>query len=286
MEVIATVNLPFSDPRSHELSGITWDAARGVALAISDETPQVVEVRPSSDFRSWSLGDVTAVQDVVPWDGEGIALAGDRMFIANERPPRVVELERTGRARGDLVLPEYFRSCRPNRCLESLSAAPDGRHLFTANETSLESDGPAPNVDKGATIHIVRFDLETGARREWRYLTDAVCAAGPAGEVGVSDLAALGSDDLLVMERSYVPNVKNRVRVYRVRLASSEAVRKELVLDVSDLEPSHSFVPNYEGIGIGPRLPDGRRLLLLVSDDNARPDQRRTLLVLAMRRAS
>jgi 3-phytase len=43
-------------------------------------------------------------------------------------------------------------------------------------------------------------------------------------------------------------------------------VRKTLVTDLSDVPALHR-VDNIEGIAPGPRLPDGRRTVVLVSDD-------------------
>ncbi|TQE24396.1 hypothetical protein SipoB123_18505 [Streptomyces ipomoeae] len=43
--------------------------------------------------------------------------------------------------------------------------------------------------------------------------------------------------------------------------------RRTLVADLSDV-PGLRRVDNVEGITLGPRLPDGRRTVLLVSDDN------------------
>jgi hypothetical protein len=293
-EVVAMLDLAADDPRSEELSGIVWDPERRVVLAISDEHPRIVELRPSADFRSWTFGEVMTVEGVTPWDGEGIAMHGKRLFMANEGPSRVVELDRAGRMRAELPLPAHFQSCRTNRCLESLSVTPDGRYLFTSNESTLAVDGPAPTADAGATVRILRIDLETGARREWAYLTDPVCTRGNDGEVGVVDLVALGGDEVLVLERSYVARVANRVRLFRVKLEGADVLaqprleaapppKKTFLFDIADWDAARPFVPNYEGICLGPRLADGRRLLFLVSDNNGHADQRATLLVVATR---
>lgn len=285
LEVLATTDFPLSEPRGRELSGIAWDDRAGAFWAVSDGLPKLVAVRPSADLRAWSLAEEKPVTGIEPWDGEGIAIARGRVFVANERPPRVVELDASGGVIAEMALPEQLRACRTNRCLESLSATPDGRFLFTANESTLLSDGAEGTVTEGAKIHIIRIDLATGARRDWPYVTDPVCAEGPRGEIGVSDVAALSEDELLVLERSYVPEVKNRIRIYRTRLGEDGAApsRRDLFLDIADVDRSKPFVPNYEGIALGPRLPDGRRVLVLVSDDNARASQRSTLLVLAAR---
>jgi 3-phytase len=46
-----------------------------------------------------------------------------------------------------------------------------------------------------------------------------------------------------------------------------QPVHQRLVADLSDV-PGLRRVDNVEGITLGPRLPDGRRTVLLVSDDN------------------
>ena len=292
VQVIASVDL---DPvaSAHEFSGLAWDSRKGVLLAISDRFPVIAEIRPSADFRAWTFGARIAVSGVAPWDGEGIVWLGDQLIIANERPARLVETDRTGKWIRDLPLPEHFSTCRNNRCLESLTVTSDSRYLFTANEAALPSDGPEPSDERGTTVRIARIDRTKGETKEWAYATDPVCAPGPNGEVGVTDLVALDATSLLVLERSYVPNVQNRIRLYRVRLEGEDVLtlpdartvaplRKTLLFDIADLDPARPFVPNYEGMCLGPQLSDGRALLFLVSDDNARADQIARLLVLAV----
>ena len=46
-------------------------------------------------------------------------------------------------------------------------------------------------------------------------------------------------------------------------------VRKVLLLDLAEVDIR---LDNLEGIGFGPSLPDGRRTLLLVSDNNFNAD--------------
>ncbi len=44
----------------------------------------------------------------------------------------------------------------------------------------------------------------------------------------------------------------------------------------------HPLLDNVEGLALGPALPDGRRLLLLQSDDNFSADQVTRLIALAI----
>jgi 3-phytase len=60
-------------------------------------------------------------------------------------------------------------------------------------------------------------------------------------------------------------------------------VQKELVLDLEDivgeLNPEFPTLDNFEGMCFGPRLPNGNRTLILVSDNNFRARQRTAFLV-------
>ena len=121
--------------------------------------------------------------------------------------------------------------------------------------------------------------------------------------MGVSDLMALSSTDLLVLERSYVPGVGNAVRLYRAEFAGDDvvdlgnlgagtvAMEKRLVTEFGDL-PGATVVPraaggprypNYEGMALGPELPGGGHALFIISDDNAREEQVTRILVLRLR---
>jgi len=42
------------------------------------------------------------------------------------------------------------------------------------------------------------------------------------------------------------------------------------------------LLDNFEGLAVGPVLPDGRRSLVLVTDDNGRTDQFARIVVLAV----
>jgi hypothetical protein len=99
---------------------------------------------------------------------------------------------------------------------------------------------------------------------------------------------------LLALERSYTMGVGNRVRIYRLDLAGASdvadreglgdtsftAVRKTLMLDLAVLGIP---MDNLEGMSWGPLLPNGRRTLILVSDNNFSARQITQLLAFEMR---
>ena len=195
---------------------------------------------------------------------------------------------------------------RHNLGLESLTyaASPAGRYLIAANEQALTGDGPTSTAAHGTVVRIVRHPLDGGADRAVAYLTDRVFVDGPDADNGVSELAALTPSHVLVLERAFVRGRGNAVRVYAVdldaaldvtALADARAAApaaKRLVVDLADLpragcatprQPQrHPALANYEGLALGPTLPDGRRVLFLISDDNSRDDQEARVLVLAV----
>ena len=300
--LLTAVDLPFDDPRTRELSGIAWDAQRRILYAVSDTVPIVVPLTPSDDFRVWTLGEPFAVDVPDAWDGEGLVLSGDSFFIANERGPFIYQIDRSGKLNTKVAIPAHFKTAIYNRSLESLSLTPDGRYLFTANESTLTNDGQQPTTASGATIRIYRRELATGAQHEFAYRTDPLFAAGAkGGDMGVSDLLALSATDVLVMERSYVAGVGNWVRIYRAQLDGKDVLdvpalslktpvaKKQLFVDFATIPEAGmaghegKVLPNYEGLSLGPRLPDGRRILFVISDNNANPDLVARVLVLAVK---
>ncbi len=302
MQVLAQIDLPFEDVRSQELSGITWDDSTRTLYAISDHVPVIVPLHAGNDLRSWSFGNSIPVSISDNWDGEGIALLPDGFLIANETGAHIYELERSGRTRRAIDLPSHYASAMRNKSLESLSLSPDGRFIFTANESALENDGSQPTALRGTTVRITRLDRATSATVEFAYRTEPVFADG-GGDMGLAEICALTDQELLLLERSYVPGVGNSIRIFRSSIANAVDVRdvdrlteatpvipKQLVMDLAvaglEVSPARSLTtralyPNYEGMTLGPRMLDGRRVLFLISDDNGKPTQVARLLVLA-----
>jgi len=103
---------------------------------------------------------------------------------------------------------------------------------------------------------------------------------------GVADILYVLSS---VAEGSFSVGAGNTIRLYRYALAGADDVSgvadlddaapvreagKELVLDLDSLVASEGLtLDNIEGMTLGPRLPDGGRALLLVSDNNFTPGQ-------------
>ena len=304
------------------LSALAYDAARDVYYSLVDNErtapARFYTLRVSLErgrLVGVQLVGVTALRDAMgrpftglDFDGEGLALTADgELLISSETEPAIRRFSLDGRFLADLPVPERFPVAprgegQTNLTFESLALGPDGRSLYTATEGPLTADGRAG--DGRARIRILRYAAGAEGAGGFMPAEQYYYAAEPGQ--GVSELAALGDRDLLVLERGFVPGLGNSVRVYQVSVAGARDVAgepslgapglaplaKTLLVDLARCPPGGARHPaaqpnplldNVEGLAPGPALPDGRRLLLLQSDDNFRDDQVTRLIALTIR---
>jgi hypothetical protein len=246
-----------------------------------------------------------ATPPVIPPDPEGIAFderrqqlywssEGERIVKDPSRPllldpwVRVAGLD--GSFRDQYELPPVLSMSqqdtgpRTNNGLEGLTLTPSGTYLFAGMEDPGFNDGNPPSADTGALTRVTRFDVSTGtATAQYAYPLDPISA--PNGDAnGLSDLVALDDDNFLVIERSH--GTHNVARIYRASTAGADnilsrpslagtpptAMTKSLVADLSTM-PQVQNLDNVEGITLGPKLSDGRQVVVLVTDDNFSDDQ-------------
>jgi hypothetical protein len=321
-QAIVPTGTTFAGTTVGGLSSITYDASRDVYYALSDDPSQFQPVRYYTvglavhDGRltdgDVSLQGVTTMlapngQPYAPFsvDPEGLALTQDRRLIftsegvaANLIDPFVRRYELDGTFLSSLAVPDDFlpnadhtRGVRQNLGFESAGVTRDGRYLFTGTENALVQDGPAATVDNGSPARLMRYDLRTGRLdRQWIYQTDPV-AEPPVPPTnfsvnGLVELLPLDDDRLLAMERSFsvgAPGTGNTIKIYEVSLHGAHGMRpvhKKLVLDLDELGIP---LDNVEGLTFGPRLRDGRRTVVLVSDNNFAATQFTQFLLFTMK---
>jgi hypothetical protein len=306
-----TVHALFDLPRmkiTQSLSATAFDPGTRTLFALPDKDPMIVPLVGNADFTSFTVGTplpLTGRTDTA-WDGEGLVrIDGGYVAVTVETEPRFERFDGAGKRTGAVALPAHFAMQAPgNKGMESLTLSPSGRFLFTANEAALTIDGLPPTKTRGTTIRILKRDLTTSTDIELAYRTEPLGAGGASGDMGVSELAALDDDTLLVLERGFQVDYGNTVRIFRVDLRTGAHVEttpalndatpvltKTLVVDIGTLPPGNATHPgpepnpildNYEALAIGPTLPDGRRLLFVTSDDNASATQVPRVLVLAI----
>jgi 3-phytase len=289
------------------LSSITYDRAHDVYYTLSDDPSQFQPVRyytvglavhdgqlTGGDV---SLQGVTTMlapdgQPYAPFsvDPEGLALTKDRDLIFTSEgvannliDPFIRRYLLGGTFLSSLPVPADFlpdaahtRGVRQNLGFESAGVSRDGHYLFTGTENALVQDGPAATVANGSPSRLMRYDLRSDTLdRQWIYVTDPV-AEPPVPPTqfsvnGLVELLPLSDHKLIAMERSFsvgAPGTGNTIKLYEVTLPGGHGLRtvhKKLVLNVNDLGIP---LDNVEGLTFGPRLHDGRRTVVLVSDNN------------------
>lgn len=211
--------------------------------------------------------------------------------------PQLLQSGTDGRWQREWPLPPELRLSasksegpRSNFTLEALALSQDGRTLWLAMEAALRQDGPLPAAGQaGGPVRITAYDMGTQQpMRQLAYQPDALPADLWLQRGAINGVSAVLADDaehLLVLERFFAPPLRFGARIYRISTradASSDTLGqsrllpgnyrpadKELLLDLADA--SLRSVDNLEGMSWGPPLPDGRRVLLLVSDNNFNP---------------
>jgi hypothetical protein len=265
------------------------------------------------------VDDVTTLLDAAglpfaaaSFDPEGLALTkDDELVITSEGiatrliPPWVRLFGLDGRQRADLPVPLAFipdaipqtRGVRQNLGFES--GATVGPYFYTGSEGALVQDGPAAGLGVESPARLLRYNLKTGRPdRQYVYVTEAI-AEPPVPPTnfavnGLVELLALDKHSFLSMERSFsvgAPGTGNTIKLFTVEISGAQNVNgrerltgteqpvtKELLLDLDALGIP---LDNVEGMAFGPDLADGRRTLVLVSDNNFAPAQFTQFLLFA-----
>ncbi|MCR6720628.1 MAG: esterase-like activity of phytase family protein [Chitinophagaceae bacterium] len=207
--------------------------------------------------------------------------------------PTIRLIKKEGWVLDSFPLPTRFRfnsnpiGARDNGTLEGMSYTPDYRQLWLSVEEPLYEDGPRIDTHyNDSYLRFFGFDrFSKNQVGEYAYKADKV-AHGPRPTSayrinGISEMLFLDSTRILVMERSYstgrdgctikiyLADFKNATDIRKIEsLQNQPAVipmEKSLLFNLDDLG---RYIDNVEGICFGPKLPNGKRSIILVSDDN------------------
>ena len=250
-------------------SGITWLGGARYAV-VDDKSPMAGFhlMRIQIDSISGKLKEVRhedfVTNQQLNRDEEGICYvpAHNTVFVSGEADGEIIEYQLDGQLTGRrLHIPEIFRTAYSNGSFEALTYNAHTHRFWTTSENTLKADGELPSIRKKIPNR----------------LPDASLAKGEEGNsyLGVSGLAALDNGQLIVLEREIrrMPHHVGsfvHVKLYLVNPSQHQAgalLEKQLLTEFrTKLNLTKRSFANYEGICVGPKLADGRQVLLLVAD--------------------
>ena len=204
-------------------------------------------------------------------DEEGICLfpSDSTVFIGGEADNEVLEYALSGIMTGrKLKMPSVFKNARKNAGLESLTYQQQTGRFWITSESPLAGED---------TQRLQCFNDSLVPAGMWFYKMDA--ATEQQQEVrtvtGISAMTALPDGRLLLLEREIFitkkkigSSVKCTIYVVNPQEVEEGSLLEKTLLTSFQTKinlTARSFA-NYEGMCLGPRLADGRQVLVLICD--------------------
>lgn len=221
-------------------------------------------------------------------DLEGVAYNGKegKIYLCSEGKSEITEYDVNKKTKTGKVfdLKYLYPGMRPNGGIESLSYNSKTGLFWTINEVPLSKDYEENAAYK---LRINSLDHNLNPLDTYAYRMDKAQSMGNSyiHVLGVSELTALDDGRLLVLEREFnVPRTKIGAYclccLYMVNPQTSRKIDNTVeLLDNAPFMQKEKLcewktrltlfgrgIANYEGMCIGQPLPDGRQVLILVSD--------------------
>ena len=268
-------------------SGITWMGGSKYAVA-NDKSPTTGFYLMTIDIDSIA-GDILSVRldtfltcGQPTRDEEGVCYMpqNQTVFVSGEKDMEILEFDLQGQLTGRrLNIPEIFKTAYSNRGFEALTYQSKTHRFWTTSENTLKADGEEPTIDKKIKnlLRFQSFGDDMQPKEQYWYVTDSAIVKKRKGTsiMGVGDLAALEDGRIVVLERElYFPKKQIGsyclVKLYVVdptQHKPGELLNKTLLTTFrTRFNLTRRNFANYEGICVGPKLSDGRQLLLLICD--------------------
>ncbi|MGZ3773649.1 MAG: esterase-like activity of phytase family protein [Pseudobdellovibrionaceae bacterium] len=240
----------------------------------------------------------------------------------NSKPramPGILRTTSRGLWKANLPVPDKFlpeatgqqkKGIQDNGAFEGLTSYADGRFLYVGTEMPLVQDYGSISDGKGNWVRFIKYDEKNAQQgykvvAEYAYPVDALSESPRGIEImrGVSEILAVSENKLIVLERGARFSAKKLITealtLYLVDLSKGSDVSslnslkgakftgltKTKLLDFeTDLakECGDKCIENFEALSWGPKLADGRRSLLVMSDNNFSKKQITRFLVFAV----
>lgn len=268
-------------------SGITWLGGDRYAV-VDDKSPtagfHLMTIR--TDSITGKIHEVQAdsfmTNNQPNRDEEGICYVPqtNTLFLSSESDGQIIEYTMDGQLTGRcLAIPDEFANIYSNRGFEALTYNAVTHRFWTTTENTLKADGERPTIKEKIPnmLRLQSFTDDLQPSAQYWYQTDSTAVEGTDGKttLGVSGLAALDDGRVIVLEREVRKTAKSigsfvHVKLYVVNPSlqqPGELLQKQLLTEFSTrINLTRRSFANYEGLCAGPRLADGRQLLLLVAD--------------------
>lgn len=189
----------------------------------------------------------------------------------------------------DFDLPKWFISensgkptqgLRTNLGFEGLALSLDHKSVVAGAESHLTQDTPSK-------ARLIQFDIGAFTMtpsKEWIYPLDTDGPAGPWLLRGISEILPVENDRWWIMERGlqlgapplttqiFEVELKDGFNINPIPAKAPKSgdlpeLKKTLVVDLDKFGPT-PLADNFEAMAWGPRIDDGRRLLILANDNN------------------
>ena len=268
-------------------SGIAWLGGTKYAIA-NDKSPtagfylMTIETDNLTGELLMVREDTFLTSGLPNRDEEGICYMpqAQTVFVSGEDDQEILEYNLQGQLTGrKLNIPEVFKTAYSNGGFEALTYQVATQRFWTTSENTLKADGQKPTVKRkiGNRLRLQSFGDDLQPKEQYWYETDSAVTRKHKGRsiLGVSGLAALDDGRIVVLEREmYFPKKQigsySLVKLYLVdptQQKPGEVLQKTLLAEFrTKVNLTRRSFANFEGICVGPRLADGRQLLMLVCD--------------------
>ena len=266
-----------------EYSGITW--LGGNQYAVVDDNlkgggilrfaiPIDADGNVGTVLRQVASG--TAAADGKKRDTEGVAFVAseNRLYVSSEKDQEIRGYDLNGNDAGvSLKVPKDLKGIVDNQGFEALTYNENTGLFWTTTEAPLKADTFLPRI-----LRLQSFDREGKLSRRYFYQLGEPTQTSrktAAYVFGVPALVALDDGRLLVLEREvYVPQgglwdklqgsfTNTQIFVVDPVHDTAGLLRKFLLCSFNT---SAFNLADFEGMCLGPVLPDGRRTLVLIAD--------------------
>jgi len=225
------------------------------------------------------------------WTSEGDRIIKDGNTILQD--PAIIITDDNGKDLGHFPLPDQFhmskdeKGPRQNGVFEGVCFTDNDKMMYVTTEAPLYQDGPAAGLkDTTAYVRILKYDVEKKKLlAQYAYkLAPIAHAPTPADGFkvnGIVDILPIGGDEFMITERSFSTGVKScTIKVYKCSFKTAQdvsniqslkinrpklLVKKQLLLNMDSL---NIYIDNVEGATFGPRLSNGKRSMIFVSDND------------------